>query len=431
MSSASGALQSSKPRIAIVGAGIAGLALACLLRAAAFQCKVIEARPLQKTGHSYGIHLKRPSDLLAPKHSISNKPSINSQALDGLQAATDQALRTQEQRIPSEDGSFFASDRDVRQYLANKLKQQGVEISWETKVSSVIEANGTTELEVLFENGQKAHFDVVVNASGLRTPVGKTVKPILLPYCTYNGSRRVSHDEWNERWQPYFGKQASFEILSTGEGAPYFTVQRIIPNEVSRPVEVRWTYSRPAEDDDDPLYRPKRTPEESKDIPQAFYDEFAQAVPSILRSQAATDATTLLDAFTIEKVKKDRILHWHLRVQPNFVTYSADDAIINIGDAAHGLPILRSYGAQVAMRDAVRIAERLLQEKDTTTNDARFGADLKSDIAVYWHDTISSVCRLRRVHGQPELSHAGLEGLLGMSVPDHADTTRKKHVAKF
>lgn len=426
----SSALQSS-PRVAIVGAGIAGLTLACLLRAAAFQCKVIEARPLQKTGHSYGIHLKRPSDLLPPTNSISSKPSINLQALDGLQAATDQVLRTQGQKSLSEDGSFFAADRDVRQYLADKLKQQGVEISWETKVTSVASLDGTTELEVFLDNGQKAHFDVVVNASGLRSPVGKTVKPILLPYCTYNGSRRVSHDEWNESWQPYFGEQATIEFVSTGEGAPYFTVQRIMPNEVSRPVEVRWTYSRPAKDDNDPLHRPRRKPEESKDIPQAFYDEFAQAIPSILRSQATTDATTLRDAFTIENVKEDRILHWHLRVQPNFMTYSANDTIINIGDAAHGLPILRSYGAQLAMRDAVRTAERLLQDKDTTMDEARIEGDFKNDIATYWRDTISSINRLRRIHSQAELAHADLESLLGMSVPDHADATSSKHVAKF
>lgn len=436
-------LQLGKPRVAIVGAGIAGLTLACLLQQAALPCKIFEAVAQQKLGHNYGIHLKKPSQLATPRLDTPSRISACLQALDGIEAATSQAQsrhaqssRLDKQKYHVLDSSFLAADRDVRRYLISHLEEHAFDISWDSRVASVDRIDGGNGIRLSFVDGHREIYDIVVNASGLRNPVGRTVNPILLPYCTYNGSRRISPKEWHSEWQDFFGDNPSIDFVACTREAPYFSIQRIKTSASSdndlQHVEIRWTYSRPAKDKDDPLYRPNRTPEESKDIPDLFYQEFAEAVPIILQQQSRPNVASLVNALSIKRLKGDRILHWHLRVHPNFVAYTSDDtgSFISIGDAAHGLPIVKSYGAQLAMRDAIRIAERLTRDVKKDSDEVLSKVDRINDFADYTSDTTSAINQVRRIHSQPDLSPAELQSLLGIPVSRKLEIPGNRQASK-
>jgi 2-polyprenyl-6-methoxyphenol hydroxylase-like FAD-dependent oxidoreductase len=71
------------------------------------------------------------------------------------------------------------------------------------------------------------------------------------------------------------------------------------------------------------------------------------------------------DAFDVEYMRGDRILHWLMRdtlVPLDDLTRLAERRILLIGDAAHAMPILGGDGANATILDAVELAECIARQ---------------------------------------------------------------------
>jgi flavin-dependent dehydrogenase len=96
--------------------------------------------------------------------------------------------------------------------------------------------------------------------------------------------------------------------------------------------------------------------EESGDISELFFAEVS-TLPKLEQP--------FKDAFDVEKMRRDRILHWLMRdilVPLGDLKTLAEKGVIAIGDAVHPTPILGGEGANSAIADAVELAKWILNQ---------------------------------------------------------------------
>ena len=183
--------------------------------------------------------------------------------------------------------------------------------------------------------------------SGVRHVVLPEVKPKILPYVVYYGSRQMTARDYKHDIAPHMRYPAMFQSLKETQ-----TLLRIItclssslPND-DGDVHVKYTYSRPAHNDD-PLFMPERQVGEAQYIPNEFYSEI----------EGLTDLSPVFgNIFHPQKVRQDKVLNWLMRsllVPLEKLQELADQGILLIGDAAHTMPILGSEGANWAFNDAI------------------------------------------------------------------------------
>ncbi|KAJ9661189.1 hypothetical protein H2198_002133 [Neophaeococcomyces mojaviensis] len=415
------------PRISIIGAGIAGLALACRL-ASNIRVSIFEARDQTSIGHSYAITLdKRSWKPLARALRRQNHQSFRqATAVDRLIKGTGQVHRDSSPK----SATFQAVDRDVRQWLVQGLIEKGVQIHWSHKLTGIKEASNGRGAELSFENNAKAEADFIIDAGGLQSPAfdhakPSAIKPKLLPYATYYGTRQYAANTFMDRFGHWFGEGNVIEFAPAKAGEPFIYLQKVhLPGKQSsdHSVELRWLYSRPPRaSGNDPLYRPNRAPEEAKDIPPELYTEILQSIKQYY-SEGRRDI--LRQFFTLQDLQNDRILNWHLRLRLPTLDYFVSNAtkpsynITAIGDAAHSFPVVRSRGANIALDDA-RQYERLLRsyllgEDDVFRTDPNFYK--ASEMYATWYGQArDAVQRLREAHSQDLLSEDELGGTVGFS----------------
>ena len=183
--------------------------------------------------------------------------------------------------------------------------------------------------------------------SGVRHLVLPEVKPKILPYVVYYGSRRMTARRYKHDIAPHMRYPAMFQFRKETQ-----TLLRIIPCLSSSLlkddgyVNMKYTYSRPSHKDD-PLFTPNRKEWEAKYIPNEFYSEF----------EGLKDLGPVFGSiFHPQKVRQDKVLNWLMRsllVPLEKLQKLADQGILLIGDAAHAMPILGSEGANWAINDAI------------------------------------------------------------------------------
>lgn len=423
----------SHRKITIVGAGIAGLTLACLLQKQNIPFTIYEARNATTIGHSYSITLfRRPwrslVHRLSSKHAIFRQETAADRFLGGTGKFTDSS--------PDSSATFQAVDRDVRLWLVQRLQDKGIEINWDHKLSNISTSEKGHGAALSFEKSGTVEADIIIDAGGLRSPafeshVASPPKPKLLPYATYNGSRRMKSSDFSQNLEHHFRSGNMIELIPDSPDIPFIQIKKVhLPPKDGASddhnVELRWVYSRPAREGADPLYRPNRTPEEAKTIPDDFYDEM---LATIDRDFSKKQRSMLKSFFDLSSLHNDRILNWHLRLRLPQQQYFVDNSnhgsyqIIAIGDAAHGLPIVESVGAGLAAEDATDLA-RWLQKLDAGDgnhiDDENFYK--RPSVSREWFEQAArAVQRLRKCHGQSLLNKSGLEDAIGFWV-DGVDT---------
>lgn len=413
----------SHRRITILGAGIAGLTLACLLQKQNIPFSIYEARNANTIGHSYSITLfRRPwrslVNRLSGKHSTFRQDIAADRLLGGVGKLTDQS--------PESSATFQAIDRDLRLWLVHKLQERGVEINWDHKLSTISKAENGNGAFLSFEQNHGTEADIIVDAGGLRSPafenhLTSTPQPKLLPYATYYGSRRMAASDFSQNLEHYFRTGNMIELVPESATVPFIQIKKVhlsASGSSSQSVELRWVYSRPAQEGSDPLYRPDRTPEEAKNIPDEFYQEI---LTTIERDFSKKQRSMLKSFFDLSNLHSDRILNLHLRLRLPPQQYFVENynhgsyQVIAIGDAAHGLPIVESRCAGLAAEDASDLA-RWLQKVDA--GDSKHDDDenfyKRPNVSREWFkQAVQAIQRLRRCHGQTQLSRAELQEIIG------------------
>lgn len=420
-----------KPRISIVGAGIAGLSLACRLARVGIPFTIYEARKEQSIGHNYAITLtkgwRKHIGQMFPKEYNESRASRfrNDTACDRLVGGNGQV--SYESKVDSR--VFQAVDKDVRKYLIKRLVQEKIEVKWEHKLIEVRAAKDGKGALLKFENNHETVSDIIVDSGGLNSSafgrnISQPAPPKVLPYATYYGTRRISFQEFDQTFADHFrdGNVIKLKPLHEGtEQTPLISVQKIhLQKESDTPgnhtVELRWVFSRPPQGDSDPLWRPKREKEEAKIIPS----EFPEAILDLVKTNPYSKKMKIFMStlFDLSKIENDRVLNWHLRLQLPPQKYFSDNTdrgsykIFAIGDAAHCLPILESRGAMVAMDDAQALSQTL--QRFFNGSDSNYDFHNDSELYDRWvYQAREAVQRLREVHGQEFLTENELDDIVG------------------
>lgn len=229
--------------------------------------------------------------------------------------------------------------------------REGLDVRGEHEVQGVTHENNK-QLSLQLKGGKHIFSDVIIGADGAHSAIRRSFLPgrqlEVLPYVAFNGRRKIERKTFDEVFLPEMKVSHVIE-LKRGQ-----TVLKISTNELTEDsVNINWIYSRPAQGPSDPLHRPNRSTSEAKQIPEQFFQEI-----NTLKELAEPFA----DIFDAGKLRKERILHWLMRdllVPLQELQELGEKGIWLVGDAAHTGPIIGGNGANMAILDALSMADHV------------------------------------------------------------------------
>jgi FAD-dependent urate hydroxylase len=316
-------------RILVVGAGLAGLALARALGRAGFAPELIERGAAWEAAGT-GMYL----------------PANGVRALGALgleEAVAARAAPITHQRLLDHHGRLLAEidlDRlwgDVGACLAlhradlHQVLRDGVAVRMGRTVASLEHLDGP--VEVTFDDGRQDSYDLVVGADGLHSAIRRQAVDPRPPVPVGQHSWRflAPCPPQVTTWTVMLGRGASFLTIPIGGGQVYCYADRTT----------------------DPTSPPAGDP--LAELGKRFAG-FAAPVPQLL-DQLPDPAQ--VHVAPIQQVAAER---W------------GRGAVVLVGDAAHGMSPNMAQGAALAFEDALVLAERLAQAPSVTEALAGFVA---------------------------------------------------------
>jgi 2-polyprenyl-6-methoxyphenol hydroxylase-like FAD-dependent oxidoreductase len=358
----------AKPTISIIGGGLGGLTLGRYLLQRGIPV-VIYDRNTSGPRYNYGITLKpwayRP---LCEAIGGSNENTFrNLVTVDKAYGATGKIIDAAVEAGNKQHVSFRANRGDLENWLREESKesqaQPRLDVKWEHELHQVdFSSDGNPSMH--FKNGQTIQSNIIIGADGVHSGLRKSLLPEseinILPFVVFNGKRKIDTVTWDKDIRDHM-KGSNIRNFKHGEARLNFSISGYETSKVC----VSWTYSRPSRGTDDPLHKPNRALSAAAVIPEELYEELDQLSRSSLPPAFG-------DLFTSAQVRKDRILHWLMRttsVSQEDLRALAQKGIVLIGDAAHAHPIVGGNGANMAIQDALSLAEEIIALHDTGNHD--------------------------------------------------------------
>ncbi|KAI0173979.1 hypothetical protein BJ166DRAFT_586816 [Pestalotiopsis sp. NC0098] len=351
-------MAAKQPQVTIIGAGLSGLALGLGLQSKGIASVLYERAASPLRNNNYGITLYpatyRP---LLPLVDMDEAKFRSSLAVDASQGGAGRLSGG------DEDGSFRCHRGKLERLLRRSLP-----VEWNKRLQNIETpqqpgGDGSPRgVTAVFEDGHRHQTACLIGCDGphSRTRLSLTgAMPEVLPYVVFKGLRRMPLGEYLGRGigqamgsgiRPAMGSGIR---PAMGDGV----LVRARAGDVSLEVSV---------DDSMAVFRNFKGVKSAKAeagpqgqggggrVPEAFYEELG----ALLREEKLE--APFAEVFDVDKVRKDRVLHWLMRT----VTPDAEAAaklaargVLLIGDAAHAEPILGGRGAQVAIQDGLELAE--------------------------------------------------------------------------
>ena len=235
------------------------------------------------------------------------------------------------------------------------LLREGLAIKWKHGLENVEELRENQDVLLTFQCGVEVKSSFVVAADGVHSTVRKSflppheAEPNVLAFVVFNGKNRVARKVFDEVYEPALKEEGMCEVKLEGGVVLGISVIGVGEDEVG----VSWTYSRRSNGKDEKLWRPERSTEGAKVIPESFYEE--------VRALEALDLEQpFKEVFGEEQVRADRVLHWLMRtvlVSLGRLRWLGSKNVFFLGDALHAEPILGGEGANAALVDGFQMGE--------------------------------------------------------------------------
>jgi 2-polyprenyl-6-methoxyphenol hydroxylase-like FAD-dependent oxidoreductase len=328
--------------IAIVGAGPAGLTLAKLLQMNGVSVTVFErdASPHARLqGGSLDLHedggqlaLNR-CGLLGRFDAVSRPEGQSTAVVDkhGARLAGWSAADESETKPEIDRGV-------LRDLLLGSLTDGTVK--WDSALSA-IERDEAGRHRLMFSDGRTAVADLVVGADGSRSKVRQAITSIASFYTgvTFIEARLSDVDIREPEIAEYVGPGHVLALSDNkgllaqrnGDGSIRIYIARRVPED--------WATTNAIDANDAPITRERLL---------AWFTDWAP--------------------FLVDMVRRsdDRFLLWPLHAFPADQTWDTKPGLTIIGDAAHVMPPFLGEGANMAMLDAVELADHLLSQEFQT-----------------------------------------------------------------
>lgn len=360
--------------INIIGAGIAGLALARILKHRGIPFRIFERRS-EQAGYRYGVTL----------HPEAYLPFLRA---SGIEEKAFHRAVVAKPRLSSGQGATNADAhlalgktiRAQRNLLEQFLQPSSVVTCASLKAFEPIDANGGGGVKLQFEhnarNGEpqspptetSSFFTVAAEGehSLLRGAFAQNSKLKVLPYVVYHMRRTVHDSAFHKIYAPHFTEQTN--TITHRLRNTRLQIEYVHPNPPnSKHWTIRSTYSRPARTTEDPLYLPDRNPSEAKTIPKALITELDDLKPLPEPFAHAFDSTEVHAEYNLQQAGQNprtSVLNWLMRTV-ELTDSDLEDMtrwnVVLVGNAAHAEPILGGNGANAALVDAVELAEAIVR----------------------------------------------------------------------
>jgi FAD-dependent urate hydroxylase len=328
----------TRPRTAlVVGAGIAGPAVAMALQKVGIEPVVYEAHPTAAddlgaflTLGSNGVHALRVLGADRPVLALGfQTPGIT------LRNHRGRRLGTSRTGVALEDGTTSQTLRraDLYRVLHEIAAARGVAFEYDRRLVTAHETGDGVRVE--FADGGEAYGDILIGCDGIRSTVRTIIDPTA-PAPTYTGlvgtggyARDVAVDIEPGSYEMVFGRRAFFGYALDPGGEVWWFANLPRPHEPDRAelaatTEARWR----------------------EQLESAFAGDHGPQLPLI----AATPR--LLGTGPIHSIP--HLPRWHR------------GRIVVVGDAAHAPSPTSGQGASLAIEDAVVLARCLRDQPDAT-----------------------------------------------------------------
>jgi 2-polyprenyl-6-methoxyphenol hydroxylase-like FAD-dependent oxidoreductase len=240
-------------------------------------------------------------------------------------------------------------------------------------------SQATPALHLEFANSHKLRPSFVVDALGTHSALREALLPgiytlVVEPYAVYNHKKHVEIADYQSKFMPLLDGGTTWTHRPEKSSEPRLHVKledRLPSSDSGKPVRMSYTYSRPAQvsKNDDPLYKPNRSKSEADSISPEYYKEISDlASVEAIKSNPALRELLGQDESTKEE-PKGAIKNWLMRTlivsKQDLLKLLRQYGVAMIGDSVHATPILGGSGANMAITDAIELADVIAKHWDS------------------------------------------------------------------
>lgn len=332
-------MASGPPRkVAIIGAGLAGLSLALALHARSIPCTIYELRLPSKV--TTGALMLSPNalgvlDSLGVYERIRNK-GYN---FENIAFKNDQEETTDLYPLGNEKLYGYKALRIYRQVLLTELRsmlqERDIQVIYEKRFSRILHESAAEGVTFQFEDGSTAQADLLVGADGIHSTVRQNVSPSTTPL--YSGMLAITCAIPTSKLRfPADKDYSTLPVAIHGKAGTFiFAPQDVDGSEVLAGTQ-------------------KPYPEQSK----AEWTRLFGAKDELLALLSANraDWPDIVQS-GLENVPKNTLSIWPFYIVPKLAAWRSDtQRVIILGDAAHAIPPTAGQGASQAFEDAFTLA---------------------------------------------------------------------------
>ncbi len=347
--------QATYSPVLIIGAGLAGLALASVLEANNVPYLLFESASRDSPSQGYGITMrswayeplldllpKQPLDGMGSnQYSYFQKAVASDAAIGGL-GAIDTKLRdaytgqilldlsppssTSDSEMKSGPPHFRANRGRIRSWFLSRLDPSHLKFGW--KLQDVHHKDAGSVVARFHVGDSQAEIDVIgevlVAADGVHSSVRRQllpdVSPAVLESIVYNGDRTIPRSEFDQKFAPHIeGKN----VIAGAADDAFMGLS--VKNITQGKAQISWTYSRPGSNDGKSYSQGQM----QTDLAAAIAEKFGKS------NGSAEPFRTLLT-----ETNRDHLYCWPMRsvrTSEEELTKATDAGVVLIGDAVHAM----------------------------------------------------------------------------------------------